>query len=65
MKTKNKNSAFGRYPSCDFINNAIRFLLDGRTDVALEELVYAIEKADGYFHEDIAEKIKEKFPNRY
>lgn len=60
MFTKKKNAMFGRYPSCDLCNNALRFLLEGKTDVAFEEIVYAISKAGGYFHEDIKEKIEEK-----
>ena len=60
MKTKKKDAIFGRYPSCDVCNNALRFLLEGKTDVAFQEIVHAISKADGYFHEDIAEEVKRK-----
>lgn len=52
MNIKKKNALFGRYPSCDLLNNALRFLREGKTDVAIEEIVFAIEKAGGYFHED-------------
>ena len=52
MKVKKKNSSFGTYPSCDMLNNALRFIRDGKVDVAVEEIIFAIEKADGYFHED-------------
>lgn len=52
MNTKKKNALFGRYPSCDLLNNALRFLREGKIDVAVEEIIFAIEKADGYFHED-------------
>lgn len=46
----------GSYPSCDMVNNAIRYILkDGDTDKAVSELVFAIQKADGYLHEDIKE----------
>lgn len=61
MKTKKKNALFGRYPSCDMLNNALRFLHEGKIDDACSEIVFAIEKADGYFHEDnvpIVEKVK-------
>ena len=61
MNTKKKNALFGRYPSCDMLNNALRFIHEGKIDVACQEIVFAIEKADGYFHEDIVpivEKIK-------
>ena len=60
MTTKKKNAYFGRYPSCDLCNNALRFILDGKPDLAFEEIVHAIIKANGYFHEDIAEKVREK-----
>lgn len=52
MNVKKKNALFGRYPSCDLLNNALRFLRDENTDEAIEEIIFAIEKAGGYFHED-------------
>ena len=61
MNTKKKNALFGRYPSCDMLNNALRFIHEGKIDAACSEIVFAIEKADGYFHEDIVpivEKVK-------
>ena len=54
MKTKKKNALFGRYPCCDLVNNAIRFILEGDTDEAIEELWFAIHQAGGYVHDDIA-----------
>lgn len=54
MKTKKKNAIFGRYPACDRLNNALRFILKGEHFSACEEIVYAIEEAGGYFHEDVA-----------
>lgn len=53
MKSKKKNALIGRYPSCDMLNNTLRFIRDGKIDIACQEIVFAIEKADGYFHEDI------------
>ena len=61
MNTKKKNALFGRYPSCDMLNNALRFIYQGKIDTACAEIVLAIEKAHGYFHEDvvpIVEKVK-------
>lgn len=61
MRTKKRNALFGRYPSCDMLNNALRFIYQGKTDVACSEIVFAIEKAGGYFHKDvvpIVEKVK-------
>ena len=57
---KKKNARFGRYPSCDLCNNALRFLLEGKNDEAFKEIAHAISKAGGYFHDDIAEEVKEK-----
>lgn len=58
MRTKKKNSLFGRYPSCDMLNNALRFLREGKTDNAISEIVFAIDKADGYFHSDNLETVE-------
>lgn len=60
MKKRKKNAFFGRYPCCDHLNNALRFLLRDDKNVAhaIEEIYWAIIKADGYFHEDIAEKVE-------
>lgn len=59
MFVKKKNAMFGKYPSCDLLNNAIRFIHDGEIDAALIEIIYAIEKADGYFYEDLASVVQE------
>lgn len=54
---KKENSKFGRYPCCDLLNRALRFLLDGNVELAKDDIVHAIYKADGYFYEDVAEKL--------
>lgn len=59
MRSKKKNALFGRYPSCDMLNDALRLMRDGKTESACEEIIFAIEKADGYFHEDIISFVKE------
>jgi len=64
MFFKKKNARFGKYPSCDMLNNAIRSIRNGNTESALIEIIYAIEKADGYFHDDIkpvVEEVKRKW----
>lgn len=61
MRIKKRNALFGRYPSCDMLNNALRFIYQGKIDVACSEIVFAIEKAGGYFHKDvvpIVEKVR-------
>ena len=59
MNVKKKNALFGRYPSCDLLNNALRFLREGNTDEAIEEIIFAIEKAGGYFHEDNVQMVND------
>lgn len=54
MVTKRKNAIWGRYPCCDLVNNAIRYIINGDSDSAISELVTAITKAGGYVHEDVA-----------
>ena len=48
------------------VNNAIRDILNGNNDSAVEELLQAILKADGYLHEDLkndVQKIHERIWN--
>ena len=52
------------------LNNALRFIRDGNIDTASAEIIFAIEKAGGYFHDDvvpIVERVKnywlEKHPD--
>lgn len=59
MNVKKKNALFGKYPSCDLLNNALRFLREGNTDEAIEEIIFAIEKAGGYFHEDNVQMVND------
>ena len=59
MNIKKKNALFGKYPSCDMLNNALRFLRGGNTNCAIEEIIFAIKKADGYFHEDNVQMVKD------
>lgn len=49
----------GNYPSCDHLNNALRTLLSDNPNIqsAISEITYAIQKANGYFHDDIKEKL--------
>lgn len=68
MFFKKKNARFGKYPSCDMLNNAIRFIRNGDTESAMMEIIFAIEKADGYFYEEvkpIVDKTKEKWRARH
>lgn len=51
------NAIFGRYPCCDLLNCALRFLLDGKPELAKDDIIHAIYKADGYFYQDVAERL--------
>jgi hypothetical protein len=58
-RAKRINAWIGQYPSCDMLNNALRFIRYGNIDTACEEIVFAIEKADGYFHKDNAQMVED------
>jgi hypothetical protein len=50
------------------LNNALRFIRDGKIDVACAEIVFAIEKAGGYFHEDVVpftEKVRSDWREKH
>jgi hypothetical protein len=57
-RIKKVNAIFGTYPCCDLLNRALRFLLDNDSVSAAKDIVLAIEKADGYFYEDVAERLR-------
>ena len=59
VTTKKKNAIFGRYPCCDMVNNAIRFILEGKNDAAIEELLQVIWKSDGYLYEYLEKPVTE------
>lgn len=52
------------YPECDFLNNAIRFLLSnsdyGKNKTAIEEICYALVAMNGYVYDDLKVQLKEK-----
>ena len=54
MLFRKKKDRLGQYPSCNLLNNALRYLFQGDVTsnmLAIEEIMYAILKADGFFHE--------------
>lgn len=57
VRIKKENAIFGRYPCCDLLNMALRLLLDGKTELAKDDIIHAIYKADGYFYKDVAERL--------
>lgn len=55
------NYRFSQYPSCDHLNCALNILLQNPKGhrVAIEEICYAIVKANGYFYDHIKDKLNE------
>ena len=51
------------YPECDHLNIALRFLLKKPEEnkLAIEEIYFAIGRANGYFYDDVKEALKENF----
>lgn len=51
------------YPECDHLNIALRFLLrkPEENKAAIEEIYFALRKANGYFYDDVKEKLEEEF----
>lgn len=51
------------YPECDHLNVALRFLLKNPEEnkCVIEEIYFALVKANGYFYDDVKEKLKEEF----
>lgn len=50
-----KRKPYGEYPACDHLNCALRKLLGNAEEnrVAIEEIVYAITKSNGYIYDDV------------
>lgn len=54
-----KRKRFGEYPACDHLNIALQKLL-GNADEnrsAIEEIVYAITKSNGYIYDDVKDAL--------
>lgn len=58
-KKKHNDKRLGQYPAINYLNNAIRFILNGDTETAIEEIIYALSEADGYINDDVKEKLLE------
>lgn len=57
IRIKKSNAIFGKYPCCDLLNQALRFILDDKPELAKDDIVHAICKANGYFYDDVAERL--------
>jgi hypothetical protein len=57
-----KRNPYGEYPACDHLNCALRKLLDSADEnrVAIEEILYAITKSNGYLYDDIRDALLKK-----
>ena len=62
MKIYKKNKKIGVYPCIDHLNLALKFLLeDAKLNIkAIEEICYAIEKANGYYYDYVLEMLIER-----
>ena len=51
------------YPECDHLNIAIQFLLKNPEEnkKAIEEIYFAIKKANGYFYDDVKTTLEKQF----
>ena len=54
-----KRKSFGEYPACDHLNIALRKLLNNAEEnrVAIEEILFAITKSNGYFYDDVRDAV--------
>ena len=55
-----KRKPFAEYPACDHLNIALRTLLDNADEnrFAIEEIVFAITKANGYFYDNVKDLLR-------
>lgn len=44
---ENKNKIFNDYPCSDYLHNALRFISQGKTDAAYDEICHAIIRSGG------------------
>lgn len=60
-----KRKMLGKYPACDHLNIALLKLLDSADENrgAIEEILYAIAKANGYLYANVHDALLKKgFP---
>lgn len=44
-REKRRNKVYSQYPCSCYLHNALRFISEGKTDVAYEEICWALVKA--------------------
>ena len=60
FRRKKKEKTYGEFPCDVYLNNAIRFICEGKYDNAISEICYCISKADGIFYDNVKKMIAEK-----
>ena len=69
FKNHNKETTniYGTYPCVDYLNNALRYLLNEEqiNENAISEICHCIKKAQGEIYSDVVHKMKEKGLNFY
>ena len=62
FKIRKKEPKFSSYPCADHLNLALKFLLEDKNlnIKAIEEICYALEKADAYYYDYVFDMIIEK-----
>ena len=62
-RKKQKDKIFSQYPCSCFLHNALRFISEGETDIAYEEICWALMKSGEELSPEertIFEKLREK-----
>ena len=59
LKKQPKEAVYGEYPCNDYLNNALRFLMqdDEPNKGAVHEICYCISKANGRFADDVKSEL--------
>lgn len=60
FRRKKKEKTYGEFPCDMYLNNAIRFICEGKYDGAIKEICYCISKANGRFYDGVKKMIVEK-----
>lgn len=58
VKNENTSKIYSEYPCDVFLHNALRFIKEGKTDVAYNEICWAIVKSGGELLDEEKEDFK-------
>lgn len=56
---KRKEDVFSQYPCSVFLHNALRFISEGKSDIAYEEICWALKRSGGELLEEEKKKFEE------